>query len=75
MVNPLGMELIMWADSISVDFPNDNIPVLTDEKNWKMWGEDLVAAVTFSQNGAPSPAYYEDWFSWAQEVYYTMNNN
>ncbi len=74
MTSPQGLSLLFWADTIFVDFPNDNIPVLVDEDNWKTWGEDLVAATTFSINSAPSPANYDDWHTWAQDIYYTMAN-
>ena len=74
MVNPLGMDLRFWADSLVIDFPNDNIPILQDEESWETWGNDLINTVTFNENSAPDTSTYDNWFSWAQEVYYTMSN-
>jgi len=74
MVDPHGITLLLWADSLAIDFPLDNIPVLFDEKAWKSWGDDLVAATSFAENGAPSTAFYSEWYPWARDVYYTMAN-
>ncbi len=74
MVNPEGITLLLWADSLTVDFPLDNIPILIDEDQWKSWGEDLVASTSFAQNEVPSTAFYSEWQTWARDVYYTMAN-
>jgi len=74
MVDPWGMQLMGWADTLFVDFPDDDVPVLTDEKGWKLWGDTLIGCTSFALNDAPGTGAYKDWYSWAQQVYYTMNS-
>lgn len=75
MVLPIGIELLEWAANLLIDFPNDNIPLLFDEDQWRLWGDELVQCTTFAQNQAPQTGDYDDWNTWAQGVYYNMNNN
>ena len=74
MVNPQGMDVLSWADTIFVDFPTDDIPILTDPYLWKTWGNDLVTCDTFTANNAPDTDDYDNWFSWAEQVYFSMAN-
>lgn len=74
MVDPRGMDLLGWADSLQVDFPDDDIPILTEPNNWRTWGNDLTACQTFADNNPPDTNDYDDWFTWAQQVYYSMAN-
>ena len=74
MVNPQGLDLLQWADTIFVDFPTNDVPILVDPTDWKTWGNDLVACTTFELNNAPGTDDYTDWYGWAQEVYYSMAN-
>ncbi len=74
MVNPEGMDVLSWADTIFVDFPTDDIPILTDATLWKTWGNNLVICNTFTNNNAPDTHDYDNWLSWAEQVYFTMAN-
>ncbi len=71
---PIGISLKDWAASLIVDFPDEIIPGLFDEDNWKLWGNIVVQTSTFSENGAPGTEDYDDWNTWAQAVYYTLDN-
>lgn len=75
MVLPIGIDLLYWAANLLIDFPNDDIPLLYDDKQWREWGDQLVQCTTFAENQAPQTGDYEDWNTWAQAVYYNMNNN
>jgi len=74
MVQPIGIDLLTWAGTLFVDFPNDDIPVLIEESEWKSWGDDLIDCNSFALNDAPPTFRYEDWRIWAWEVYSTMAN-
>lgn len=74
MVMPEFMTLSHWAHSLIIDFPNDNIPILFDESKWHEWGDQLVQEESFISNNAPGTNYYNDWKSWADEVYFVMSN-
>ena len=75
MVMPEFMTLTNWAMSLIIDFPEDNIPLLTDESRWHEWGDNLVQEESFIHNNAPGTRYYKDWNEWADEVYFVMSNN
>jgi len=69
---PAGVSLEMWAASLVVDFPTDNIPVLKGSGNWKQWASFLIQENSFANNGAPGPSLFKDWQSWAQAVFKAM---
>ena len=75
MMIPEFSNISNWANSIIIDFPNDDIPLLYNEDDWKAWGNSLVQSTTFAQNNAPSTQRYDDWQTWAKDLYYCMNNN
>ena len=74
MIIPEGVDIQYWAESLFVDFPSDDIPVLFDKTAWKDWGNNLVQCTSFAQNDAPPTNFYDDWNTWAWDVFYTMNN-
>lgn len=74
MIIPINISLKLWADSLIIDFPDDNVPILRDESDWKSWGNFLVQENTFVNNGAPGTVAYSDWKQWAQDVFKTMAN-
>jgi len=74
MMIPRFTTLKKWADSILIDFPTDDVPILTDEDRWKDWGDLLVQEPSFSKSGAPGTSTYSDWNQWAQDVFLTMAN-
>jgi hypothetical protein len=72
MVLPERISLKAWAASLVIDYPNDNIPLLFNEKQWKDWGNLLVQEDSFSDNNAPGTGDFNDWQSWAKAVFYVM---
>jgi hypothetical protein len=72
MMFPLRTTIKIWADSLIIDYPRDNIPLLTNDKNWREWGNILVQENQFCGNGAPGTNAYQDWLSWAVAVFYVM---
>lgn len=74
MMVPKETTLSDWADSLVVDFPQDNIPFLSEEEDWRTWGNNLIQERSFEENGAPGTATFKDWRSWAEAVFFTMSN-
>lgn len=72
MVLPDRISLKAWAASLVVDYPDDNIPFLFNEKQWKEWGNRVVQEDSFSDNNAPSTGDFNDWQKWAKAVFYVM---
>lgn len=75
MMLPTYTSLIIWADSLFIDFPDDNIPLLVNENEWKTWGNQLILQDSFMENSAPPPDTYPDWKAWAQDICEAMANN
>ena len=74
MMIPIYADLKTWASSLIVDFPQDNIPLLIDESDWKRWGAFLTQETSFAINAAPTTRDYSNWKDWAINVYKVMNN-
>ena len=75
MMLPNFAPLSVWADSLFIDFPNDNIPRLENEDDWKRWGNFLVQENSFVNNGAPGTQLYSEWKTWAEAVFKVMASN
>lgn len=75
MILPIGINLTNWAASLIIDFPESNIPILTNEREWRRWADELVQDEVFLINNVPSSFSYKDWQTWASHVFYLMNNS
>lgn len=75
MIMPLYISLMEWAASLFVDFPNEDIPQLSDEEKWKEWGNQLIQTGKFADENAPSPENYDSWEKWAIDLYFVMQDN
>lgn len=73
MMIPTFTDLKTWAASLLIDFPREDIPVLSNQ-DWKEWGDELVQTDAFNKEGAPGTHFYSDWKKWAEAVFYTMAN-
>lgn len=74
MILPVKISLKNWAASLIIDFPRDNIPILTDESQWKDWGNKLILETSFANLGSPSTMHFNSWSDWASAVYNVMQN-
>lgn len=74
MMLPEFTTLSQWGTSLFIDFPNDNIPILVNENDWKSWGNFLIQENSFDENNAPGTDDFDHWQSWAQALFYAMEN-
>lgn len=72
MIYPSNMTFLDWADSLIIDFPLDQIPVLYRVEEWKPWGNQVILCDSFMEAAAPSTEEYDDKWEWAEDVYYAM---
>lgn len=72
MIIPEFINFIDWANSLIIDFPSENIPLISDENDWKSWGDFISSLDTFSKQNAPGTAAYQDKWTWAKDLYYVM---
>jgi len=74
MMTPVMASLPHWASSLMIDFPDDNIPYLGNEAEWREWGNLLIQEPSFAQNNAPSPNFFQEWRDWAFALYSVMQD-
>jgi hypothetical protein len=74
MMIPKSASFKDWAQSLLIDFPRDNIPILKNEESWKEFGDALVQENSFSRAGAPGTAFYQDKWIWAMDLFRAMAN-
>lgn len=72
MIIPINISLDDWANSLIIDFPNDNVPVFSRGDDWKKWGDVVRQEPTFVENACPGTSVYSDWQDWANAVYLAM---
>ena len=79
MVMPKYITLKNWAGSLSIDYPNDVLPVLKEDEEWEEWGTIVANTGSFKNAAIPTPGSLRnndkptDWTEWATVVYYIMN--
>ena len=50
MINPSLVGLKEWADSLIVDYPDQNVPILLFEMDWQRWALELIKSSIFSES-------------------------
>lgn len=70
MINPVGMTLKDWADSIVLSVGDAwSFGKLLDENDWQNWAVGFVRASNFTQRVVPDPYEFDDWRDWAMRAY------
>lgn len=70
MIDPRGMSLRDWADSVLLAV-NDawTFGRLNDENKWQDWAVGFLRATPFAQRNPPDPYQFDNWRDWAMRVY------
>ena len=75
-VDPHGLTLKDWADSVILTVPNSwLLGRLDSDDRWQEWATGLVRAGSFSQRNLPNPYNFTDWKDWAMRVYPMLEGN
>jgi hypothetical protein len=70
VIDPHGMTLIDWADSVILSVGDAwSFGRLDDENEWQDWATGFLKASPFSTRAAPDPYQFDDWREWAMRVY------
>jgi hypothetical protein len=70
MIDPRGMGLIDWADSLILSVGDAfAFGRLDDETEWQGWATSFLRATPFTQRTLPDPYQFDDWREWAMRVY------
>ena len=74
IVDPRGMELQYWADTLCLDLDEYAvIPQLSNPDRWQDWAAGLVSINGISQLNPPSPYQFNDWREWAIRFYQMLD--
>ena len=80
---PEYISLNDWAAKITEDYPNEIVPILTDEDKWQEWAAVVINTGIFAEAGIPSPFSidsgekednFNSWQEWAKVFYINMVN-
>lgn len=70
MINPAGMTLRDWADSVILASNSAwSFGKLQDEERWQDWAVGFVRAAPFAPQIVPDPYQFTHWRDWAMRVY------
>lgn len=70
MINPRGMTLRDWADSVILSSSDAwSLGRLDDESRWQDWAIGLLRTSPFTQQVVPDPYGFANWFDWAMRAY------
>ena len=81
---PHNITFKYWAACLVADFPNENLPIPDDERNWQEWGTIVAGTGVFQRATIPVPLSFKegtkkevftDWEKWAKIVYTIMSDN
>lgn len=76
MINPRGMTLRDWADSVILSVGDAwSFGKLEDESRWQDWAVGFVRASNFTQRAVPDPYGFNDWREWAMRAYPMLEGN
>ena len=70
MINPYGMNLRDWADSVILSERYAwSLGRLDDEGDWQDWAVGLLRTSPIAQRNPPDPYMFNDWREWAELAY------
>jgi len=70
MINPIGMDILDWADSVLLSNGDAfSFGKLTRPEDWQAWATAFVQAQPFTQRNVPDPNGFTDWREWAMRSY------
>ncbi len=76
MINPVGMSLKDWADSVVLSVSDAwSFGRLDNEDEWQSWAKAFVVANGYSQLNVPDPYQFSDWREWAMRAYPMLEVN
>lgn len=70
MIDPRGLTLTDWADSVLLALRNDwQFGSLLDESQWQSWASQFLRAAATGRRVPPDPYQFTDWREWAMRAY------
>ena len=72
MVDPRGLTLRDWADSMVLTSPVGQPIGRLNGADWQRWAANFVKAPGYSQRSVPDPYQFDDWREWAMRAYLSL---
>ena len=69
MLDPRFTPFTLWASILTQDFPDDIIPIIRDEAEWRSWGNIVSSSTTFARAGVPRTETFSTPLEWATRCY------
>jgi hypothetical protein len=80
---PEYITLLRWSAELVASYPDEPLPLLTEENKFNEWGAIVANTGVFKRAAIPSPtslaqgkkvSNFKDWGEWAKVVYNLMAN-
>ena len=74
MIDPRGMSLTDWADSVILSTGDAWAFGRLQNDNWQEWAVAFLRG-SYSQQNVPDPYQFSDWRDWAMRAYTMLERN
>ncbi len=64
---PQNITFVEWANQLRNSFPNENIPIVNKENDWRGFMAMLSSNRCFEDKYLPYVVGYSDWRQWASQ--------
>lgn len=64
---PLNIDFVTWASGLRDSYPDEPIPIMSSEKQWKEFPDMLLYNRCFNQYQIPDVVGFTDWRDWAAQ--------
>lgn len=64
---PVNIDMVIWAQEMRNEYPNEDIPALYDKNDWKQWANYIRLSGSFADANAPMADGFADFRDWAMQ--------
>lgn len=69
---PVNITFVSWANQMRSSFPNENIPIATDENAWRIFNNVLRLNRCFDDKNLPDANSFKNWKDWVSQVNFSL---
>lgn len=64
---PVGINFKDWANQLRNSYPDQDLPIVSSEKDWKSFPSVLLSNRCFESKRIPYVGGFDNWREWASE--------
>lgn len=64
---PINIDMVQWTQQLQNEYPDERLPFLLDEKDWRKWVDSVILLNAFSAFAIPSSEMFSDFREWAMQ--------